>query len=290
MTDSDLRERIADQFSYRGGRSDVWRGFDLLFDTDAFLNLGYSPGYLPHFVGSSQRRLAGRIGSVLAGELSRTAGRPLLDVGCGRGGPAIELAKSYGFRVTGLDLVPYNVTEATGNARRERADVRFLVGDATAMPIAPDSMPAITAIDSLVYVPEREAAIDEIGTVLSPDGVAVISDLVTTGTATDHDEAVVDAFADAWDMPEPATVTEYERAVTAADLDLRRIDDVSRYSVARFRRWTGTFLALADGPAGDVLRWAIRRYGLDPAVVLGQIRCAHAALPHLAHVIVVARA
>lgn len=290
MTGPDLRERIADQFSYRGERADVWHGFDLLLETEAFLNLGYSPWYVPHFVGSSQRRLARRIGRTLAEELSRTAGRPLLDVGCGRGGPAIELVQQYGFRVTGVDLVPYNVEAAAGNARRGRADARFLVGDATAMPIAASSMSAVTAVDALVYVPERAAAIAEIGTVLAADGVAVITDLVRTEAATDHDEATVEAFADAWDMPSLATTSEYVEAVSAAGMDVGRIEALTPHSVGRFRRWTTAFLGIADSPAGDVLRWAIRRYGLEPAVVIEQIRRAHAALPHLEHVVIVARA
>ena len=155
MDPSPLRERITDQFSYRGDRADVWRAFDLLLDTDAFLNLGYSAWYQSHLVGSSQRRLVTQVGSRVASHLPATDGVRLLDVGCGRGGPAVHLADRFGFRVTGLDLVPYNVARATENARERRVDAEFVVGDATQLPFANGSFAACTAVDALVYLPDR---------------------------------------------------------------------------------------------------------------------------------------
>jgi hypothetical protein len=66
MASKPLRERIVDQFSYQGEHADVWKGFDLLLETEEFLNLGYSKPYRPQFLGSSQRRLATEIGAGLA--------------------------------------------------------------------------------------------------------------------------------------------------------------------------------------------------------------------------------
>ncbi|WP_311173242.1 SAM-dependent methyltransferase [Halobellus ordinarius] len=109
MDKNPLRKRVTDQFSYRGERAGIWRAFDLLLDTDEFLNLGYSEWYQPHVVGSSQRRLVGEVGSRVASYLPATDGIRFLGVGCGRGGPAIHLADRFGFSVTGLDLVPYNI-------------------------------------------------------------------------------------------------------------------------------------------------------------------------------------
>ncbi|MFC6764216.1 class I SAM-dependent methyltransferase [Natrinema soli] len=93
--------------------------------------VGYSEWYQPHVVGSSQRRLVMEVGSGIASHLSATDGVRLLDVGCGRGGPASHLADRFGFRVTGLDLVPYNLERATENAREKHVETEFVVGDAT---------------------------------------------------------------------------------------------------------------------------------------------------------------
>lgn len=55
-----------------------------------------------------------------------------LDIGCGRGHWAIELAKR-GWEVTGVDLSPRAVEQARELAAKEGVDVRFLVGDITAL-------------------------------------------------------------------------------------------------------------------------------------------------------------
>lgn len=289
MDPADLRERITDQFSGRGSRADVWRALDRVVDTDSFLNLGYTRRYRPHVLGSSQRRLATRVGERLATYLETTA-VPLLDVGCGRGGPAVHLASRYGFDVTGVDLVPYNVTRATETARERGVDARFVVGDATSLPFAPESTTACTAIDSLVYVPERSAAVSEVAAVLAPDGVVACSDLVVGPGTGERDLERVAAFADAWDMAPVATAAEYRRLFVDAGLDLRTVDRLTPHSVGRFRKWTGLFLGLLASPAGPFVGRLLRRDGLDPAAVRTQVRRAHEALPYLEHVLVVASA
>lgn len=88
MSSDRFHEHVRGQFSYQGSRADIWRVFDTVLNTREFLNLGYSPWYLPHVVGSSQRRLARNIGTGLAARLPVTEDVRLVDVGCGRGGPA----------------------------------------------------------------------------------------------------------------------------------------------------------------------------------------------------------
>lgn len=286
MAPDELRDRITDQFSYGDDRADLWRAFDLFLDTDRFLNLGYSARYRPHLLGSSQRRLVEHVGSVLAAQLPAPEGTTLLDVGCGRGGPAALLAERYGFRVIGVDLVPYNVARAIENAGG--TDASFLVGDAARLPVRTGSVTACTAIDSIVYLPEKSAVFSELSRVLGQEGVLVASDLVLRSSATDGEQRAVDAFADAWDMPPLLPVDAYERAIAAGGFDVRRIVDVTSHSVGRFRRWTTLYRWLTIGPIGRPFEWLLGLYGLDPAVVDEQIRRAHAALPALRHVIVVA--
>lgn len=53
----------------------------------------------------------------------------LLDLGCGDGTHAVNLAK-LGFRVTGLDIAEEGIREAKRRAKEEGVKVKFLVGDA----------------------------------------------------------------------------------------------------------------------------------------------------------------
>src|SRR5690606_10965797 len=56
------------------------------------------------------------------------AGRRVLDIGCGIGGPAFVLARKYGAEVTGIDLEPQLVARANRRAEElglsERAEFR----------------------------------------------------------------------------------------------------------------------------------------------------------------------
>jgi MPBQ/MSBQ methyltransferase len=288
MSDDHLRDRITDQFSYRGSRADIWRVFDLLLDTDAFLNLGYSEWYQPHVGAASQRRLVSLLGQRLAAYCSRTQDVRLLDVGCGRGGPTVHLAERFGFRTAGVDLVPYNVTRARENAAERGVDASFVVGDATSLPFAPASIPAVVAVDAFVYLPDRAAVFAEIADVLQSDGVVVFSDLLARADLADDDRRAVSTFADAWDMPDPGTQADYERALAAAGLDVVDVEDISAHSVGQFRKWTGLFGRLHGSPLGPSIDRLLARYDLDPQSITDQVRLANAALPSLRHLLFVA--
>ncbi len=284
-----LQDRITDQFSYRSDRADVWRAFELVLDTDAFLNLGYSEWYQPHVVGSCQRRLVTQLGSRLVASLPDTAGERLLDVGCGRGGPAIHLADRFGFRVTGVDLVPYNVGRAAENAAESAQAIEWVVGDATRLPFASAAFAACTAIDVLVYLPDREPVFRRVADVLEPAGVFVGSDLVRRSGIDPSEQAAVDSFAEAWDMPSLGTVERYAAAIESTSLDLVAVEDVTGHSVGRFRKWTTLYLRLLGSPIGPLVQRLLRAADLDTDAITDQVRAAHRALPFLAHVVFVAK-
>ena len=289
MDQTNLRERITDQFSYRSERADIWRLFDLLLDTDAFLNLGYSKWYQSHVVGSSQRRLVTEVGSRVASYLPATDGVRLLDVGCGRGGPAIHLADRFGFRVTGVDLVPYNIERATENAHGQHVETEFVVGDATQLPFRTDSFTACTAIDALVYLPDRHRVFAAVADVLEPEGVFVLSDLVMQPNVSEKERMAVDSYADAWDMPSLGTVQQYKAALDDAGFALKAVEDITGHSVGRFRKWTTLSVQLLRSPIWSVVERLLRAYDLDPAAITEQVREAHHALPFLKHIMLVAK-
>lgn len=289
MAQRSYRDRITDQFSYRGERADIWRAFDRILETDAFLNLGYSSWYQPHVVGSSQRRLVSEVGSRLAAHLPATNDVRLLDVGCGRGGPAIHLAHRFGFSVTGLDLVPYNVERAIQNARGSRVEPEFVVGDATHLPFTTASFTACTAIDALVYLPDRTSLFTAVADVLERGGVLVLSDLVMQSDVSEPERRLVDSFADAWDMPSIGTVDGYTAALDDASFDLEAVDDITAHSVGRFRKWTTLYRLLLGSPIQSLLERLLRGYDLDPSAITEQVQAAHDALPFLQHVILVAK-
>lgn len=287
MSDAgELRRRVVEQFSYVGDRAAAWRAFDRLLPTGSYLNLGYSPRYWPTVLGDSQARLAALVGDGLAGRVGDPDGTRLLDVGCGRGGPARQFA-ARGFDVVGVDLVRYNVHRA----RERRDDVgdgpAFLVGDATALPFPDGAVGAAAAVDSLVYLPERRAALEAAALAIEPDGWFAVADLLARPGAAE--DPALAAFADAWDTAPPVDADAHHGHLRDAGFAVEATRDLTPNSTGRFRKWSRAFLALADGPAGGALRRLLGRWGVPPDPAIAQVRAAHRALPHLAHELVYAR-
>ncbi|MEF8979814.1 MAG: methyltransferase domain-containing protein [Haloarculaceae archaeon] len=295
MTDRARYDRLRAQFGVGDGSSDdgtdadataVWNAFDLILDTDRFLNLGYSPWYLPHAVGSSQGRLARQLGRRIALRLGHSAGVPLLDVGCGRGGPSVVLAREFGYDVTGVDLVDHNVSRALSNAEEVGVEAAFLVGDAPQLPVATDSVRACVVVDAAPYVADKRGLVSELARVVEPGGVVAVSDLLRTDEV---DSMAVERFIDAWDMAPLATLADYRDMVPDAGFVATRYEDVTDHSVGRFGFWADLFLALAGTPIGGAAESLLGDRGIDLDAVVGQVEATRPALPELRHYVVTAR-
>jgi len=75
---------------------------------------------------------AAQIERLLAREDESGGPKKALDIGCGRGGHSIELARR-GWQVTGIDFVPRAIKQARKRAQAAGVSIRFEVGDATEM-------------------------------------------------------------------------------------------------------------------------------------------------------------
>ena len=115
----------------------------------------------------------------LAGMLRLDAEAALLDVACGKGTSALAAAERFGCRATGVDLSAANVAEANAEAaRRGLADrVRFVVGDAEALPFAAASFDALLCECAFCTFPDKARAAWEFARVVRSGGRVGISDL-----------------------------------------------------------------------------------------------------------------
>ena len=93
------------------------------------------------------------------------AGRATLEIGCGEGRVARDLA-ARGHQVTGVDAAP-TLLRAAAEAH---PDGRYLVADAADLPFEDSSFDLVVAYNSLMDVPDMPGAVREAARVLQPHG------------------------------------------------------------------------------------------------------------------------
>lgn len=109
----------------------------------------------------------------LAHHIGIKEGMKVLDVGCGVGGPAREIAKFTGAHITGLNNNDYQIERATHYAFKEGLSnqLTFVKGDFMQMSFPDNSFDAVYAIEATVHAPTLKGIYSEIFRVLKPGGV-----------------------------------------------------------------------------------------------------------------------
>ena len=125
----------------------------------------------------------------LIAEAAVRADDVVLDVCSGMGGPARYLAWKTGCDVTGLDLTASRVEGATELTRAARlsGSVRFVHGDALAMPFEDASFTLAMAQESFAHIPDKPHLLAECARVLRPRGRLVFSDILQRGNLSAED-------------------------------------------------------------------------------------------------------
>jgi len=111
----------------------------------------------------------------LASQMSLRPGMRVLDVGCGVGGPAREIARFSDVRIVGLNNNEFQI----GRARRYTKEagledqVQFVKGDFMKLSeqFGENSFDAVYAIEATVHAPTWEGVYGEIFKVLKPGGI-----------------------------------------------------------------------------------------------------------------------
>lgn len=108
----------------------------------------------------------------LADGLALSPGATLVDLGCGRGGPGLWLARARSTLLVGVDFSAVAVQQATERAARfglaDRA--RFVVGELAATGLPAASADAVVCIDALHFAVDPTAAGREALRLLRPGG------------------------------------------------------------------------------------------------------------------------
>ena len=156
-------------------------------------SLGLPPGVV------SNSLLSGSGLDEMVRELALTPESLLLDMGCGRGGYTLEIARRTGCRVIGIDhsSVAIGIAAALAAERGLSHRAQFRVADLTATGLADHSVNAIVSIDALTFARPPQAGIRECLRVLQTGGRLVYTSwdprepFTDDGTPTRPDAASV---------------------------------------------------------------------------------------------------
>lgn len=149
--------------------------------TNAYYNLatdlyeygwGQSFHFARYYKGEPFYQAIARHEHFLAHKMNIAAGQSVLDVGCGVGGPAREIATFTGANVTGLNNNDYQISRAEAYcARRNLSNqCNFVKGDFMQMPFEDATFDMVYAIEATVHAPRLDGVYGEIFRVLKPGG------------------------------------------------------------------------------------------------------------------------
>ena len=133
-------------------------------------------------------------------------GEQIVDVGCGPGLLAHELAAAVGTkgRIIGVDSSAPMI-ELAENRCAQLSNVEFVESDVTDLAIADASADVVTCIQVLLYVADVEKALDEMSRVLKPGGRVIIMETDWRSTVLNsHDGVLTEKIIEAWDKAVPS--------------------------------------------------------------------------------------
>ena len=99
-------------------------------------------------------------------------GRYVLDVGCGAGATPCYLARSYGCRVVGVDILEGMIEKSKERARKQRVADRleFRVADAQELPFEDNLFDAVITESVTAFPEDKQRAVTEYARVTKPGG------------------------------------------------------------------------------------------------------------------------
>lgn len=196
-----------------------------------------------------------RMNAALATRIGIPWGARILDAGCGVGGSAIWLTKTYGAEVVGITPVQSQVDRANRFTREQGLadNVRFAVADYTDTSLEAGSFDVVWAMESVCHAADKASFYREARRLLRPGGRLGIVEYVRSARPLPAGgEALLHSWLSGWAIPDLATAEEHRAAAAASGFAEIVLDDITpnvRPSLARLSR-----MAIAAWPAEATLR------------------------------------
>jgi len=147
----------------------------------------YEPGQSMWQFSAAMRRMENQLGTRLA----LPAGAKVLDAGCGVGDVARTMAGTYNLKVTGIDILDFNLEEARQRSATAGLGERttFRLGDYHRLEFPGQSFDGVYTMETLVHAANPARVLAEFRRVLRPGGRLVMFEYSRTPQAQLSPEA-----------------------------------------------------------------------------------------------------
>ncbi|KAK4103360.1 hypothetical protein N658DRAFT_446008 [Parathielavia hyrcaniae] len=194
---------------------------------------GQSFHFCRYSVGEPFYQAIARHEHYLAMKVGIQAGMKVLDVGCGVGGPAREIAKFTDAHITGLNNNDYQIERATRYAAKEGLSnqLKFVKGDFMQMSFPDESFDAVYAIEATVHAPKLVGVYSEIYRALKPGGVFGVYEWLMTDNYDNNNLEHRDirlAIEEGNGISNMVTISEGLQAMKDAGFELLHHEDLAR--------------------------------------------------------------
>ncbi|MFG3056737.1 SAM-dependent methyltransferase [Kitasatospora sp. NPDC048239] len=204
--------------------------------------------------GATMAEASRRLTGLMAERIRIGPGDRVLDIGCGTGAPAIQLARSTGATVVGITNSPVQARLATEKAEAAGvADrVEFRCEDAVGLGFPAESFDAVWLVESIMAMPDRLAVLRQAAAVLKPGGRLALTDFLertapaagTAGSAAPQYAVLLGKLMPLQDYPPlldeaglvPVEITDVSDRTVARTLDCmrRKLEDDRESLTLRF--------------------------------------------------------
>jgi SAM-dependent methyltransferase len=160
-----------------------------------------------------------------------------LEIGCGSGRYALQLAEMVGCRIVGMDISGPGIASASQSARSRNMDSRvsFQQCDVSkGLPFPDQTFDAVFANDVLCHIPERLQVLHEQWRVLKPGGRMLFSDALVIGGIVSHQEIATRSLIGYYLFSPPG---ENERLIESSGLHLLNVSDTTLNAATIAKRW-----------------------------------------------------
>ncbi len=225
----------ADAFYYH-----IWGGEDI------HVGIYFSPD---EAIRTASRRTVERMTAKLARAITPTT--HVLDLGSGFGGAARYLAKTFGCRVTALNISEVeNERHRAMNVEQEVSHlIEVIDGSFESIPLPDDSVDLVWSQDAILHSGNRKAVIGEVNRVLKAGGEFVFTDPMQSD---DCPPGVLQPILDRIHLSSLSSPGFYREACEAAGLRQLLFEEMTHHLVRHYERVLDETTRREDELSGDV--------------------------------------